>query len=39
MSGNIKVSGKNTGAFDEFLAALVTFDGWYSVVTSVQAKQ
>ena len=39
VSGNIAVSGKHTGAFDEFLAALVTFDGWYNVVTPVQAKQ
>jgi alkyl sulfatase BDS1-like metallo-beta-lactamase superfamily hydrolase len=38
MSGNIKVSGKNPEAFDEFLAALVTFDGWYQVVMPIGTK-
>jgi alkyl sulfatase BDS1-like metallo-beta-lactamase superfamily hydrolase len=37
-SGGIKVTGKSPKAFDDFVGALVTFDGWYNAVTPVVAK-
>jgi hypothetical protein len=37
-SGGIKVAGASPKAFDDFVSALVAFDGWYHVVTPVEAK-
>jgi alkyl sulfatase BDS1-like metallo-beta-lactamase superfamily hydrolase len=37
-AGKIKVTGQKPKALDEFVALLVTFDGWYNVVTPIGAK-